>query len=122
MSHTCHAPGCSRQVPPKMFACRDHWYQLRKKTRDAIWREYRPGQENDKVPSLRYLAVQRFACAELVFRPNDEKAAHATGVWLAHAIGFQQAAIEAGLGDPLDGLAVGGIVMKAPEPQPKRQP
>lgn len=108
MNHACHAPGCNRRVSPKMFACRDHWCQLRKTTRNAIWREYRPGQENDKRPSARYMAVQRFACAELVFRPNDEAAAFETGKYLREATAFQQAAIEAGDGDPLEGFTLGG--------------
>ncbi len=90
-----------------MFACRAHWFALRKKTRDAIWREYRPGQENDKNPSVRYLSVQRFACAELVFRPKDEAAALECGRYLAEAIRFRQEAIEQGDGDPLGELSLG---------------
>jgi hypothetical protein len=93
-----------------MFACRAHWFALRKKTRDAIWREYRPGQENDKKPSLRYLSVQRFACAELAFRPNDEAAALESARYLAEAIRLREEAIERGDGDPLDGLAPGTAV------------
>ena len=55
--HTCHWPGCAREVPPKLWGCREHWYQLPKALRDAIWREYRPGQEITKTPSPRYIAV-----------------------------------------------------------------
>lgn len=46
-AHTCHWPGCGKQVPPAMWGCRDHWFRLPKYLRDAIWRAYRPGQEND---------------------------------------------------------------------------
>jgi hypothetical protein len=74
MSHTCHAPGCKRLVPAKMFACKTHWYALPQKVRDAIWREYRDGQEITKTPSFRYLAVQRIACAYLLFKPHSEAA------------------------------------------------
>ena len=104
MSHRCHAPGCETEVPPKMFACKRHWFKLRKPTRDAIWREYRPGQENDKKPSLRYLAVQRLACAELVFRPHDEDAAKKSAALMFEAVTYRQHAIQEGLGDPLLGL------------------
>lgn len=62
-THTCHAHACTRAVPPRMFMCRAHWFSLRKPIRDAIWNEYRSGQEIDKRPSLRYLAVQQRAIA-----------------------------------------------------------
>lgn len=104
MSHTCHAPDCTRQVPPKMFACREHWFRLPKNIRDAIWREYRDGQEIDKKPSVRYLAVQRFACYRLAFRPNDEKSKQVAADCLFEAMTYQKAAIMAGMGDPLEGI------------------
>ncbi len=104
MNHTCHAPGCKKLVPPQMYACKPHWYALPKKIRDAIWREYRPGQEDDKKPSLRYLAVQRLACAHLAFKPNDEKAVLATFPYIQEALQYRKKAIEAELGDPLEGL------------------
>jgi hypothetical protein len=107
VSHTCHAHGCSRKVPPSMFACKPHWFGLRKATRDAIWREYRPGQENDKQPSLRYLAVQRYAVMETAFKPCDEAAALTCAQYLLQARQFQVLAIKAGLGDPLAGLLPG---------------
>lgn len=55
--HLCHAEGCTRPVPPKMFMCKPHWFALPKETRDAVWATYRPGQEVDKDPSDEYLAV-----------------------------------------------------------------
>lgn len=118
MSHTCHAPGCTRQVPPAMFACRAHWYALEKRVRDAIWREYRNGQEIDKRPSVRYLAVQRYACANLVFKPNDEGAALETAQYLAEAFIFRKRAITLGLGDPLHGLVRGDDGEKKTSPAP----
>ena len=93
-----------------MFACKKHWFALRKKTRDAIWREYRPGQEDDKKPSVRYMAVQRLACAELVFRPNSESAAKHASEYMWHALVYREEAMRQGLGDPLAGLV--------PEPAP----
>ncbi len=57
MGHTCHWTGCTTPVPPKLWGCKAHWYKLPKQLRDAIWQEYRPGQEIDKKPSVRYLAV-----------------------------------------------------------------
>jgi len=59
--HTCHARGCNTPVPPRMFMCRGHWFSLPKAKRDAIWREYVPGQEVRKNPTPEYLAVARDA-------------------------------------------------------------
>jgi hypothetical protein len=104
VNHTCHAPGCKRLVPPKMFACKAHWFALPKKIRDAIWREYRPGQENDKNPSLRYMAVQRLACAHLAFKPHDEVAAAQSLELMFEAVRYGRASVDEGFGDPLEGL------------------
>jgi len=54
-SHTCHWPGCSKQVPPAMWGCKEHWFKLPKYLRDQIWNAYRPGQEIDMQPSFEYL-------------------------------------------------------------------
>lgn len=57
MTHTCHWPGCTRFVPPKMWGCRKHWFRLPKRLRDKIWETYVPGQEIRKDPSPEYLEV-----------------------------------------------------------------
>jgi hypothetical protein len=57
MSHTCHNPYCDKEIPPKMLACRTHWYQLPYALRVTIWATYVPGQEITKTPSPEYLAV-----------------------------------------------------------------
>jgi predicted transcriptional regulator len=88
-----------------MFACRGHWYALPKKIRDAIWLEYRPGQEDDKSPSARYMAVQRLACANLALR--FDQAADAVP-YLIDAVRWRRKAIKDGLGDPLEGLVSDG--------------
>ena len=61
MSHTCHWPGCQKDVPPSRWGCSSHWYKLPKDIRDRIWRAYIPGQEITKTPSEAYLAVAREA-------------------------------------------------------------
>lgn len=104
MNHTCHAHGCTRVVPPRMFACRAHWAALRPVLQQAIWREYKEGQERTKDPSVRYLAVQRRAVAELAFKPNDEEAAMVVADYLRESEKFRKRAIDAGQGDPLVGL------------------
>lgn len=53
--HTCHWPGCGKQVPPAMWGCKQHWFRLPKHLRDWIWRTYEPGQEKDMNPSEAYL-------------------------------------------------------------------
>jgi hypothetical protein len=84
--------------------CPTHWFALPQKIRDAIWREYRPGQDLDKDPSLRYLAVQRLACAYSVFRPYDAKSVLSTLAYVAEAMRYSKEAIAEGFGDPLEGL------------------
>lgn len=57
MKHTCHWPGCTKEVPPKLWGCAPHWFRLPVFLRDAIWRHYRAGQEISKTPSAKYIAV-----------------------------------------------------------------
>lgn len=57
--HTCHWPGCTKEVPPAMWGCRNHWFALPKELRDAIWRVYVPGQEITKTPSPEYIVTAR---------------------------------------------------------------
>lgn len=59
--HHCHWPGCDKQVPPAMWGCRKHWYDLPINLRNAIWRTYRPGQEVAATPSRAYVAAARAA-------------------------------------------------------------
>ncbi len=59
MSHVCHWPGCSVEVPPKMWGCKPHWTRLPRSLRVKVWGAYRPGQEIDKKPSRAYLDVAR---------------------------------------------------------------
>lgn len=54
MAHECHMTGCSDKVPPRVFACKRHWYMVPKPIRDRIWASYRSGQEADKRPSVEY--------------------------------------------------------------------
>jgi hypothetical protein len=69
MSHKCHWPTCNRDVPPKMWGCRAHWFKLPKNLRDWIWRTYVPGQEKTKTPSPEYLEaateVQKWIATEI---------------------------------------------------------
>jgi hypothetical protein len=57
MSHHCHWPNCQIEVPPKLWGCIKHWYSLPKYLRDKIWKEYKPGQEITKTPSIAYISV-----------------------------------------------------------------
>lgn len=59
--HYCHAEGCEKGVPPRMFMCVAHWMMLPKPLRDAVWAEYIPGQEIRKDPTEAYLNVTRRA-------------------------------------------------------------
>lgn len=69
--HTCHWPTCNREVPPRLWGCRQHWFTLPKVLRDRIWKTYVPGQENTKTPSAAYIEAAK-AVQEWI---NDEIAA-----------------------------------------------
>jgi hypothetical protein len=58
-NHTCHWPGCTKQVPPAMWGCSPHWFKLPKHLRARIWLAYEPGQEVNLSPSEDYLKVAR---------------------------------------------------------------
>lgn len=59
--HTCHWPGCTKKVPPRMWGCGRHWNMLPEYIRDAIWNAYVPGQEVRKDPSPAYLRAAQAA-------------------------------------------------------------
>lgn len=80
-----------------MFACKPHWFALPKKFRDAIWSEYREGQEDRKDPSYRYMAVQTAARARLAF--SQREPAQAWGLVL-DANGYRSTAVHRLEGDP----------------------
>ncbi|MFZ0269904.1 hypothetical protein [Caulobacter sp.] len=61
--HHCHWPGCTKQVPPAMWGCKPHWFQLPPQLQRRIWRCYVPGQEITGRPSAEYVAVAREAQA-----------------------------------------------------------
>ena len=55
--HTCHWPGCGKQVPPAMWGCRHHWFRLPLNIRNRIWREYEAGQEETLDVSEGYISA-----------------------------------------------------------------
>jgi hypothetical protein len=57
MTHTCHARGCARAVPERMFMCLRHWRMVPRALQAEIWAEYVPGQEIRKDPTDAYLDV-----------------------------------------------------------------
>lgn len=59
MTHACHHPTCTREVPPKLLACAYHWRVLPERLKARIWTEYHTGQEILKNPSKEYLVVMR---------------------------------------------------------------
>lgn len=63
MTHVCHAIGCDKTVPPKKLFCLPHWRMTPARIQALIWETYKPGQENRKDPTLRYLVVQAMAVA-----------------------------------------------------------
>lgn len=59
--HYCHAYGCPVPVPPKMLMCLKHWRMVPRDLQKLVWATYRPGQEDDKNPSVEYIFAQQMA-------------------------------------------------------------
>ncbi len=57
MGHECHARGCTKEIPPRLFMCPRHWYTLDKPLQALVWKTYRQGQEIDKGASVTYCFV-----------------------------------------------------------------
>jgi hypothetical protein len=70
MTHTCHWPGCSREVPPKMWGCKSHWFALPIHLRRRIWATYVQGQEVTKRVSGEYLDAAK-AVQEWIRQQSD---------------------------------------------------
>lgn len=75
--HTCHWPGCDKQVPPALWGCKPHWYALPKEIREAIWNAYQPGQERSGRPSFTYIEAAKAAQAWIRKKLAAEDAARA---------------------------------------------
>lgn len=79
-AHTCHYPGCQKEVPENRWGCKPHWFSLPQHIRARIWATYRAGQEIDKNPSREYVlaahAAQRYI--ERKLKAQSELAASPT--------------------------------------------
>lgn len=53
--HLCHNPNCGRPVPAHLVSHKSSWFALPRSLRDAIWANYRDGQETDKRPTMTYV-------------------------------------------------------------------
>ncbi|TAL43011.1 MAG: hypothetical protein EPN91_07255 [Salinibacterium sp.] len=101
MPHFCHAIGCNVDVPASMLFCRPHWWSLDKMVRDAVWAEYRKGQEISKRPSARYMAVQKYAVARASFKAGDEARKQQCIDALEQSFRWAGIALSRGEGNPL---------------------
>lgn len=72
--HTCHWPGCERQVKPAHWGCATHWGLLPRELQQRIWDAYRPGQEETMTPSREYVEAVR-AVEAWCHRFNEEERA-----------------------------------------------
>lgn len=81
MSHTCHAVGCNRPVPPSMLMCRTDWALVPEPLKRRVWQTYRPGQCDDWQPSQAYCEAAKAAVLAvarahgITVAPNEPKVA-----------------------------------------------
>ena len=84
-AHTCHWPGCTVEVPPRLWGCKPHWFRLPKELRDEIWHTYVPGQEITKKPSAEYVAVarrvQEWCVAQIAAEPKPNAVCQSCRQW-----------------------------------------
>lgn len=92
--HVCHALCCKTQVPPRMLMCLRHWRKVPKNLQQEIWKQYRPGQEIDKKPTLRYIATALSAIFAVADNEKINYDAHAiireTGLKIASSLTTEQ--------------------------------
>ena len=65
MSHKCHAIGCDKFIKPEFLMCWNHWRRVSKENQNKVWRTYRPGQCDDKKPSVHYCVAAFLAVVEV---------------------------------------------------------
>ncbi len=69
-AHLCHAKGCAREVPPARLMCKPHWWMVPQELRIAVRREYVPGQERRKDPTVAYLEAAAAAIEAVAFKES----------------------------------------------------
>lgn len=104
MKHVCHAWACDTEIAPRLFMCPGHWRSLSPELQAAIRREYRAGQEKDKRPSARYMAVAALAIASTIPGGSKDRGETAKRYRIDSAHNWRRIAIHRGDGDPLEGL------------------
>ncbi len=76
MKHTCHWPGCTTVVPPRLWGCGPHWRRLPPAIRRKLSETYVPGQERgERRPTSAYLEAGRAARAWAIEQARKDVAA-----------------------------------------------
>ncbi len=52
--HRCHARGCTARTPPEKLLCPKHWRMVPAIIQRDVYAHYRPGQCDDKQPSVEW--------------------------------------------------------------------
>lgn len=53
-AHHCHAVGCTKEIKPELLMCLKHWRHVPREIQKRVWATYRPGQCDDKSPSIQW--------------------------------------------------------------------
>lgn len=64
--HHCHAHECATPVKPELLMCAKHWRMVPKRIQRLVWKYYRPGQCDDKSPSIEWLEAARQAMVHVM--------------------------------------------------------
>lgn len=59
--HQCHVRGCATSTKPEHLMCARHWHMVPRDLQRKVRKHYRPGQCQDKRPSLAWFAAANAA-------------------------------------------------------------
>lgn len=71
-SHTCHAIGCKKYCKPEHLMCSKHWAMVGLKNQIAVYKNYRPGQCDDKQPSKEWFNAANAAIEEVASKTGHK--------------------------------------------------
>ena len=85
MSHHCHARGCTRPVRPEYLMCGRHWALVPGIIQTNVYKYYRPGQCDDKNPSVAWHKAADAAIGAVALLEGQPIRAHELKALLSYA-------------------------------------
>lgn len=111
MMHGCAYPGCEKQVPASKLACLMHWFALPPRVSDLLFREFQIGRLDPAGLERRHghQAVRELSLAHWVLVAELPDGLERHRSHLERAKFQRRRAIDAGEGDPFEGLGLSDV-------------